>query len=463
MEQTLRKLLAETTDEKGRSVYSHLSEVFSYVLQNNPENLYATFEQISTFVKSNSFNYQEPQEDTKVNNLPPRTTPISLYLSKCSSLLAPYKQQTSQGFWVETAPPALGKFPNLVEDSDMLRWIGIGLGEQECYRLQMSLKQLMRRSGAKELRFWGKIYATQRDYYVAEGLIEGAGKEDVERPHDFEPRGEGINKLTYWVTHSPLEDWVELPDATPQQIKASRSIKKMLTGNLNAQVHSYPIFPGKERHLLRAQIARISCATVLIPKGLYRTNEDEPNELEAEEEPAAPAPEELQSEESWVHFHPYILGAGRATHAEPESVPEGEDPEEVKAKIQEEDPPVERLRAITEDEPISETEKLWRLKIYGDNQVYAMKPPAEGNISYSVGAWQNVKWPGAYTVFKGEKWTNIYLGWGIKSGGSAFEPVGPPKILDDPEDPAEQPEPTPLEAPDEVESDTDKESEEDED
>jgi radial spoke head protein 4A len=48
-----------------------------------------------------------------------------------------------------------------------------------------------------------------------------------------------------------------LPDCRPEHIRAARSFKKMMTGCLNADVDSNPPFPGKERHFLRAQLARI--------------------------------------------------------------------------------------------------------------------------------------------------------------------------------------------------------------
>jgi radial spoke head protein 4A len=51
-------------------------------------------------------------------------------------------------------------------------------------------------------------------------------------------------------------------------------IKHIFTGNLNATIDSNPTFPGKERHFLRAQIARITHGTVIIPKGLYEFDEE---------------------------------------------------------------------------------------------------------------------------------------------------------------------------------------------
>lgn len=47
---------------------------------------------------------------------------------------------------------------------------------------------------------------------------------------------------------------------------------------MNAAVNTYPPFEGKEKHLLRAQIARISAATVCVPKDLY-TYDDETKTL----------------------------------------------------------------------------------------------------------------------------------------------------------------------------------------
>jgi hypothetical protein len=43
---------------------------------------------------------------------------------------------------------------------------------------------------------------------------------------------------------------------------------------LNASIDSNPAFPGKERHFLRAQIARITHSTVIIPKGLYEVDDE---------------------------------------------------------------------------------------------------------------------------------------------------------------------------------------------
>ena len=93
----------------------------------------------------------------------------------------------------------------------------------------------------------------------------------------------------------------------------SRLLKHVFTGNLNATIDSCPPFPGKERHLLRAQLARIQHASEICPKGLFEIDEETQEEKPVEEPPAVGV-EELKSLEAWGHRHPIILKAGRCTH-----------------------------------------------------------------------------------------------------------------------------------------------------
>lgn len=105
------------------------------------------------------------------------------------------------------------------------------------------------KKNVKNVRFWGKILTSGSDYYIAEGAAEG-GDEFPDMPADTEAKGTGINTLYYWATTQLSGDWSELPVVTPQQMRVSRKIKKILSGDLNAKVVSNPFFFGKEAHLV---------------------------------------------------------------------------------------------------------------------------------------------------------------------------------------------------------------------
>ena len=199
-------------------------------------------------------------------------------------------------------------------------------------------------SGADSLRFGGKIFGTEADYWIAIGKLPEA--EEDARDATMEPRGKGVNELVFWVTSNLLHDWVQLPDCRPEHIKQARQIKHVFTGNLNAEVDTNPHFSGKERHLLRATLARIFHATAITPKGLFAIDE-ETNEVKFAEEFGFPKTEELKDIKTWANLHPIILQAGRCTHQAPIGLGEEEAAAAMEA-LEAGDPAVERFRDIGE-------------------------------------------------------------------------------------------------------------------
>lgn len=53
----------------------------------------------------------------------------------------------------------------------MFEWAGIDFGMDNVYIIQKSLKRLAVTSGASSLKFFGKIYGTQKDYWVVKGVL----------------------------------------------------------------------------------------------------------------------------------------------------------------------------------------------------------------------------------------------------------------------------------------------------
>lgn len=100
------------------------------------------------------------------------------------------------------------------------------------------------------MRFCGKIYGKEKDYWVVCGELNA--ENELEKDLNVEPRGFGVNSLVYWVCDNLLHDWIQLPDCRPEHIVGARLVKRVMTGNLNANVETNPPFPGKERHFLRA-------------------------------------------------------------------------------------------------------------------------------------------------------------------------------------------------------------------
>jgi hypothetical protein len=82
--------------------------------------------------------------------------------------------------------------------------------------IQKSLTRLAQQTGANNIRLWGKISGTEKDYYIAEGVAEAAAAgDDEEKPADMEPKGvkDSVNAFTYWVCNSPDDEkWTVLPD-----------------------------------------------------------------------------------------------------------------------------------------------------------------------------------------------------------------------------------------------------------
>lgn len=219
-----------------------------------------------------------------------------------------------------------------------------------------------------------------------------------------------------------------------------------MTGNLNANVITNPPFPGKERHFLRAQLARIFHATALSPKGLFEMMDTEvegaPQERRFVEDFTMPSAEELKSLEAWGNTHPIILLNGRTAYVAPPEMDE-EAANEYKERMEATDPPVDRFRGGNEhkgmpgtmtDPENPESEGISFLsKIVGDTQGYT-KPTGEGSVSYSTNVIRSLRWPGAVTCCKGGKFMNVYVGHGLKRGDTSFSPTEPPEVLNDPID-----------------------------
>ena len=184
--------------------------------------------QMKDFMKTNVTKaYAQPGDEyaAKVTDqIIDKAKPMFKVSNNIFSLFINFKLQKAdvklddEGKEVEEPVPPIGNMPDLVKEAKIWEAAGVSFGEYEMMLLIKSIKKLASTSGASQLRVWGKIRGTKKDYYIVEGQLaageegEGGGAVEVE---GMEPRGSGINKNVYWVTNSPLSEWTILPDLKP--------------------------------------------------------------------------------------------------------------------------------------------------------------------------------------------------------------------------------------------------------
>ena len=158
--------------------------------------------------------------------------------------------------------------------------------------------------------------------------------------------------------------------------------------------------------------------------------DEDTKEVKLSDDFVFPKTEELKDLEKWSNRHQQILFAGRVSHLEPTEFGD-EGLEAAIEKLNTEDPQVERFRPIASHAPFGIGEGAqpsWTSKVVGDGQLYTPAGEEGEPTSYAVNIIKSLRWPGALTVSKGGKCTNIYVGNGLKKGDSSYSPVDPPEV-----------------------------------
>jgi hypothetical protein len=464
-------------DTGDGSLHEHLVRLSRKLAEEKPGEALAQLETLSRHLKQSG--YRGASAVDEIMPIAVDSEAEDALLQWCSSTLTMVRPS------IPAAPPkVLGTVQNIMDDAAMLRWAGIGFGQQESYQLTLSLRQLASETPSiTSLRLWGKVLGTEADYYVAEGVLQSIERHPDAPPpppilpdspeYDVEPRGDGANAFTYWVSLGGCAPWVRLPAARASHIRAARSIKYLMTGSLDSPVSSMPWFPGKERHLLRAQIARISATCNLAPKGWYE--EDDGGKIKEVENPldTFPALEELETENGWAHSMPCLNKFGKSGQYPDPSIYDDLTPplsDQQLAAVQKivtdqatDDPEVPGLLSGLESDlatlkPDGEENNIaWSFKAFGDKGMYKF---ADEDKCHKVVAARSLIWPGAVAAAQGKKFANIYIGYALKCGSlvpsypesgyplvntSPFFPLVPDKIMDEPQDLEEHDEPNPNE------------------
>jgi radial spoke head protein 4/6 len=223
-EKTLDRIRAQLRAAKEiggnvpQDLYSHLTEVFNRILMHHSEDAYDKFEEISALVKQTDLKFKDPAYDYEVNMVYGKqdVTERQKWVEKSKNLLNEVNDLVAASDKSLITKNKNFVIPNFAEEAEMLEWAGVSFGEENTIRLGKSIKRLALMSGADSLRFVGKIFGTQKDYWLVAGRLSTA--EEAPMDNLCEPRGVGVNSLVYWVTDNLLNDWIQLPDCHPQWI-----------------------------------------------------------------------------------------------------------------------------------------------------------------------------------------------------------------------------------------------------
>ena len=425
----LESLLKNIKSRSGATnLYEHLGKMYEVKKEMNDDIKYSDlFEDISLRLK------KEGKYDKNSSHIP---QPPS---QKIKELLSPLSKAEGEGA-EKTLVTNVNFVPDYLDLFQKFSFCGISLGNKESLLLTNSLRNLSSTLSGGSVTFFGKIYGTKKDYYIAEGT-DIDPPSDANYENDMEKRKEdGFNRNVFFVTNDLYEKWVELPDVKPKQIILSRKIKYMFTGDLNRKIHSNPDFNGEERHLLRCMLGRIYHGAKLVPSINHYTIEDQEapyKTLTPAEKPKKFTNEILCDLNYWIHYPPGVLQCGRVSHII-DDAPEGIEPEEYKKRIIEKDPFDKRLEPVANDKKIKigilgSDDYLymnpWRLEQQYEDNVYVnpyiklldeTQPDfdpleqKENKMNYSCIVVKSLRWPGAINIYSNKESYFFYFGFGMK-------------------------------------------------
>jgi len=443
------------------SLYDHITTLIMKSMQSRNSNAVDDFERLSLAVKKSSLTVDQSKLMTSLNVN--ETSVHKVSAQKRLELLKPA--------FGESAETDLGDIPDMMDLASLWEWAGINFGKEDSYLLFLSIKRLIEVKQLKSVRLWGKLFGLEANYIVAEGeLKEGAedieesianppeanyapieteapssdevevkptnpGPQGVAKPKQYSPLPKenriGANKYIYYVCSSVGGAWTRLPDVIPERLQEARHIRKYLTGHLNATVDSYPPFKGKEAQYLRCQIARISAATVISPKGYYMVDGDGEDSEDGGSPSVIINPEfegisndQLSNLGNWVHHAPYILPQGRVVYEAPKLIKEqrlgeedeGDDEQEEESTAEPERGP-QTLSSISADQDHGNT-AAWSARVCSRHSP----------IKFSPVALRSNVWPGAYSLSYNDKFANIYIGDGLKDLGNPEQNYAPQQL-----------------------------------
>eukprot|EP00472_Partenskyella_glossopodia_P009715 CAMPEP_0197525152 /NCGR_PEP_ID=MMETSP1318-20131121/10651_1 /TAXON_ID=552666 /ORGANISM="Partenskyella glossopodia, Strain RCC365" /LENGTH=454 /DNA_ID=CAMNT_0043078327 /DNA_START=115 /DNA_END=1479 /DNA_ORIENTATION=- len=331
---------------------------------------------------------------------------------------------------------------DLTKISSVFGCAGVNFGHEETYKLSLAInsfavEQTKAENVYSSIRFFGKVLGTTRNYYIVECSKKEWDPPAEDTPLNGEPMGKGVNAREFWATNlsSPSDKWTKLPELRPELLKVAVHVRRLFTGDLEAEVKGYPYFKWKEAGYLRAQIAQITHETVVSPTGVYMKDEEEigDNPDGVVVDPKFEKPRDMAamlSAKMWCHHRPYIISELGMC-----SVPGTEDDDEEAAEAKKQMYYTEEILTTLDKSKRSAGTEKWRFSLCS---ALGVRPSLSEDAAVCA---QSLVWPGAYCVVKGNVCVNVYVGNGLRKADRPPIPADPPtpakefKLVKEQEDP----------------------------
>jgi radial spoke head protein 4A len=157
---TLLSIKSKTLDI---NLYDFLQKLYETKVEMNNDKVYLDlFEDISARIKKDGTYFSEIKQRESLMKYLEEYVKNSVAVK---NLLAPLAKPDDPTDLIQSVVYV----PEYHSIFQSLEWTGVSVGEKESYLLTQSLKTLaFKKDLKKPLLFWGKIYGTEKDYYIAE-------------------------------------------------------------------------------------------------------------------------------------------------------------------------------------------------------------------------------------------------------------------------------------------------------
>lgn len=489
-------ILSAVSSKTNLSLYDHLTSILNTIVRARIKDAVDIFEEISYLTKKRKYS-----ESSSLKEVIPPDVKLLAFIESEKSMLKELKSSEEEK---EILPlveeedeeeedeeeedaketPKTCLFSDFHYHLNRFKLGGIVLSTEEANRLNLGFKRLVHQFKLNEVRFWGKIFGTKQNYYIAEAPYqdnvtpedfakrrpsfamspipeesevsfpekededeENPTGSDVENSEEentkvkktageiIEENGIGINEYLYFVCNEIGESWRCLPSLKPNHIFSCRRLSLLLTGNLDADIRSGILTGGKEAYYLRVQIARISASTYIAPKDFFKfPSVENESEEEDEETPVdtntiikntdyiSQPPKELISEglDAWVHIRKVILDEIGRC-----TIVKPESESEEKESEEKESEEETEIEEEVEIQPIPLLQSLANDRVSDELPLWSFTLTSKLAPETAVLVVRSNSWPGAFTYYDGKECETIYIGNGIKQCMYHYGPLIP--------------------------------------